>query len=73
MTRDTAVLGGTAAKKDSIDQDDSGSRVSDDDSQHLMITKKTEFTVEMDRASLVREKGRLDHQVHERHWSLGNS
>jgi hypothetical protein len=46
VKQDTAVLGGGDA-----DQEDSVSRLSDD-SQRMIITKKTEFTVEMDRTSV---------------------
>lgn len=45
MKQNTAVLGGG-----DMDQEDAVSRTSDD-SQRMIITKKTEFTVEMDRAS----------------------
>lgn len=45
MKQNTAVLGGG-----DIDQEDAVSKMSDD-SQRMIITKRTEFTVEMDRAS----------------------
>jgi predicted nucleic acid-binding Zn ribbon protein len=54
MKQNTAVLGGG-----DMNQEDSVSRLSDD-SQRMIITKRTEFTVEMDQASRESQGSPLD-------------